>query len=69
MGLIWRCCVSDLLTSADVRRMFGGISRDTLRRWIKRREFPEPDRVVGGMRYWTPAQVDAVGKPKRKAKR
>lgn len=46
-----------LLNSRQVRESRGGCSNMTLWRHIKDQQFPPPDRIINGRRYWKRATV------------
>lgn len=51
---------NQLMTSAQVRRVFGGISDMALWRWLHREEmqFPQPI-YIGKRRYWNADEIEA----------
>jgi predicted DNA-binding transcriptional regulator AlpA len=49
----------DLLTSAGLRAICGGISDMTLWRWTHQRDFPKPDVVINRRKFWRRSTVQA----------
>lgn len=48
------------LTSAELRRIFGGVCQMTIWRWLRDEtlEFPKPT-IIRGRRYWDSAEIAA----------
>ena len=62
--VVHRYSPDDLLSSAKVREILGGISDMTLYRWAKEIDFPKPDYVIArkggqGRRFWRHSTVQA----------
>jgi predicted DNA-binding transcriptional regulator AlpA len=54
---VTRYSPDDLMTSAAVREMLGGITDMTLWRWTHNLAFPKPDFVLSRRKYWRHATV------------
>jgi predicted DNA-binding transcriptional regulator AlpA len=50
---------NDLLNSAAVRQIAGGISDMTLWRWTRERGFPQPDATIARRKFWRRSTVQA----------
>jgi predicted DNA-binding transcriptional regulator AlpA len=55
----------DLLTSAQVRQHFGGISEMTLWRWTRDIGFPKPDKVIQRRKFWRRRTITNWSAPDR----
>ena len=65
---LWRLCQRELRTAAQVRKLAGGVARDTLLRW-RRDDFPEPVLTfaarAGKLELWSRTEVEAWLKARR----
>jgi hypothetical protein len=68
---LWRLCQRELRTAAQVRKLAGGVARDTLLRW-RRDDFPEPVLTfaarAGKLELWSRTEVEAWLKARKEAK-
>lgn len=49
---------TDLLNSATVRRILGGISEMSLWRWSSTRNFPRPDLIIARRKFWRRSTIE-----------
>jgi len=50
---------NDLIPARRVKQKCGGVSDMAIWRWARECDFPAPDMVIGGRRYWREASIDA----------
>lgn len=51
--------VGELAGAAEIRRMFGGVSRQRVQQIVNRKDFPEPFDVLDMGKVWRRADVEA----------
>lgn len=51
--------VGELAGAAEIRRMFGGVSRQRVQQIVNRKDFPEPFDVLDMGKVWKRADVEA----------
>lgn len=68
---LWRLCRRELRTAAQVRKLAGGVARDTLLRWRRTKDFPQPVLTfparAGTLELFSRTEVEAWLSKERKA--